>query len=617
MWVNLQHQRWEQGGSTLTQQLAKNVFLSTERTADRKLREAFLSLALEHRLSKDDILALYLNEIYLGQAGSSSLCGMDAAARAWFGKPIERVDTAEAATLAGVIASPNAWSPLRHPEEAQKRRDVVLDRMAEVGWLTTAERDAAKAKALVLHPALTARQAPWVVDEAIDTVEEKAGAGAVARQGLDVYTTISPLLQSLAERAVDEGVAEITAAHPKLAGVQAAMVVVRVSDGAVVAMVGWRDYATSNFNRAKLATRQVGSTVKALTMLVGFEADPDLSPATRFTDAPISRTHDGKLWTPANYDNTFLGPVSLRHAVQTSRNIPAVLLAEHIGLGTLKDRLMALGLDNATDYPSVALGGFGATPLQLAAAYATLGDGTYHPPVLTQAALTRDGDHAWDAPDAPRGPHYSSASRWLAYDVLRGVLTDGTGKAAGKYGVGPGAAGKSGTTDGYVDAWFAGLTGNYAVVSWVGFDQNQPVGLTGGAAALPIWARFVAWSGTSNTVPKPPEGVVEADVCVATDRPPCPGCDATRLEWFKVGHVPEAECGVLPQVGAAAESGLKWLGRLFSKDPEAAGDGKAGDGKAGDGKPGDPDPADDEVRIRPRKKPAADRIGPDGSPVPE
>lgn len=580
LWVDLLHQSWEQGGSTLTQQLAKNVFTGNDRSADRKLREALIALALEERHSKGEILHLYLNEIYLGQAGGSSICGVDAAARAFFGLPIERIDAAQAATIAGIIASPNQWSPIRHPEEALARRNVVLDRMVEQEYLTAAERDALAAQPLGARPTGGGRDAPWAVDVAMEAVEADLGPGTVAARGLDVYTTISPPLQALAERAVAEGVAEVTAAHPKLTGVQAALVVVRARDGAVVAMVGGRDYDTSPYNRATQAVRQVGSTVKGLTMLIGFETDPTLAPATRFDDAAITRSHDGKAWTPANYDRRFLGPISLRHAIASSRNVPAVLLSERIGLGTLQTRLRALGLSGATDYPSVALGGFGATPMQLAGAYAVFaGDGHWHAPIVTReaAAPTEGGGtrSVWEAaPATAPEVRYTAASRWLATDVLRTVMHEGTGKSAVRYGVGPGAAGKSGTTDGYVDAWFAGIVGPYAVVAWMGNDRNEPIGLTGSAAALPIWARFVAGTGLSDDIPDPPPGLVPVDVCDATDLPPCADCTETRREWFRSGRVPEADCGPLDKVGEAVEGAWKKLGRMLGlgKDPEAAPD---------------------------------------------
>ncbi len=546
LWVDLTEQEMKQGGSTLTQQVAKNLFLSQERTAERKLREALLAVAIERKLGKDEILGLYLNEIYLGQAGGSAICGVDAAARAWFGKPIARVTLGEAATIAGVIAAPSAWSPARYPERARERRDIALGRMVTVGAIDSASAVAAKKAPVVVHLAQTTRMAPWAVDHAVEEVEDTVGAGAIAREAIEVYTTLSPPLQRAAEAAVRDGMAELIAAHPKLANVQAAMAVVRARDGAVVALVGGRSYAESLWDRGFGAERQVGSTIKPLTMLAAFEADPSLSPATRFEDAPIERTHDGKPWQPANYDGVFVGPVNARSAMATSRNIPAVLLAEAVGMPALKQRWRALGLARATDYPSAALGGFNATPVQLAGAYAVFASGgAWHAPWLTRAAADPGGNLRVDNPPHKATLRYSERAIFLTTDVLRGVMQNGTGKGAAAYGVGPGAAGKSGTTDNYKDAWFVGVTGPYAVAVWVGYDREKTVGLPGSQAALPTWARFVAATGTSGGVSAAPASVERADICVATDLPPCADCTETRSEWFSVGHVPAADCGLL------------------------------------------------------------------------
>lgn len=561
--VNATHKGSMQGGSTLTQQLAKNLFLDQERTWERKYKEAFLALALEHRLGKDEILARYLNEIYLGQIGGASVCGMDAAARGYFGKPVERVSLGEAATLAGIISSPNAYSPVKHPERAKERRDLALGRMVDVGFVSQAEADAARAEPLEVHADAGGRSSPWAVDLALDSVEG-AQDGLVGQKGLDVYTSIQPALQRLAEDSVHQGYQDLVAAHKDLKGVELALVAVRARDGAVVAMVGSRDYGHSPFNRAASAERRIGSTVKPLTLLAAFEADPDLSPATVLDDAPLSREHDGKTWTPSNYDGTYVGPISIRRAIATSRNIPAVLLAEKVGMPELKKRFRSLGLVEATDYPSAALGGFAATPLQLAGAYSVFAaGGAYHVPWLVRGVRTHDGDTVADTPPPKATTTWSARATFLTRDVLRSVMTDGTGKGAAKYGVGPGAVGKTGTTDDYVDAWFAGVSGPYAVVVWVGFDKDKKVGLTGGEAALPTWARFVAATGTSGATEKAPTDLVKAEICDATGTPACADCTTTHEEWFAAGHVPKQDCSVVPEATKAVTTGIQKLEALL------------------------------------------------------
>ena len=553
---------WVAGGSTLTQQLVKNLFLTSERTADRKVREALLSLAIERRKSKDEILALYLNEIYLGQAGGSSLCGVDAAAQAFFAKPIDRVSLAEAATIAGIIQSPNPYNPVRHPKEALERRDVVLARMAAVGFIDAAAFEAARQTSLGAHASASGRVSPWAVDLVVEQVEAK-DEGRVSREALVLETTIQPQVQRLAEAALAAGLDEVIAGHPKLSGVQGAIIAVRARDGAVVAMVGGRDYGESAFNRVVNSPRQVGSTVKPLTMLAAFEAEPALSPATMFTDAAIERTVDGKVWTPTNYDQTWSGEVSLRAAMAKSRNIPAVLLAERVGLPALQGHLAKLGLSGATAFPSAALGGFSATPRELAGAYTVFSaGGAYHEPYLLRSV--RAGDRVVDEHHPAKATvRYSERATFLAYDVLRSVMTEGTGARAADYGVGPGAAGKTGTTDDYSDAWFAGVSGPYAVVVWVGYDHPKSLGLTGGKVALPIWARFVDAVGLDGKERGAPSGLVAAEVCVLTGAPPCPECTETRSDWFTEGTVPVAACGAVPDPIEEAEGGWGRIGELF------------------------------------------------------
>jgi len=553
---------WTQGGSTLTQQLVKNVFLTHERTAERKWKEALITMAVENRLGKGDILELYLNEIYLGQAGGSSVCGVDAAARAYFGKPVERVTLPEAATIAGMIASPNPYHPVRHPEAAQARRDRVIARMLEVGFIDEAAAKSAGEAALVTHSAPSSRVSPWAVDLAVEEAES-GDEGRVARDALSVQTTIQPQLQRLAEKAVSEGAAELVAAHPGLEKVQVAMAVVRARDGAVVAMVGGRDYNSSAFNRVVNSPRPIGSTVKPLTALAAFEADAALSPATLLDDAPIERVVDGKTWAPANYDGQFAGPTALRDVIAKSRNVPAVLLAERVGLDALRSRLRSIGLGGATAYPSVSLGGFSATPGELAAAYTVFAaDGAFHEPFLVRAV--RD-DKATIAENVPQKAtvRFSPRATFLARDTMRSVLAEGTGKGASKYGVGQGAAGKTGTTDDYADAWFAGVSGPHSVVVWVGFDQPRSMKLTGGVAALPTWARFVDAAGLDDTVASAPEGLEQVEVCVATGAPPCADCAATRSEWFTVGTVPEAQCSPIEAAAEAVKTGWEKLGEML------------------------------------------------------
>lgn len=549
--INTVTNRPLQGGSTLTQQLVKNLFLSQERTLERKAREAVLALAIERTRSKEDILELYLNEIYLGQAGGASVCGVDEAARAYFGKPAERLDLGEAATLAGIISAPNRYSPLRHPEEARVRRDVALTRMVATGAVSAEAAVAAKAAPLDVHPGAAGKQAPWVVDAAVEQVEQALGEGSLVARGVTVHTTVQPALQRLAQAVVVRSIGELEGAHPSARGAQMALAAVRVRDGAVVALVGGRDYGQSQFNRALYGKRQLGSTVKPLTALLAFEADAGLSPATVLPDEAIERTHDGKRWAPRNYDGRFVGEIDLRRAIATSRNIPAVHLAERVGMDELRDGWQGLGLSGATARPSSALGAFEATPLEVAGAYTALpGRGRVARPSLVRAATDEGGSLLWN--EEPITLRRTSArAAWLATQLAQAVVEDGTGRRATKYGVSGAVGGKTGTTDRERDAWFAGFTGELAVVVWVGHDKGKDLGLTGGEAALPAWARFVAGSGTAGRTFPRPDGLVQAEVCVATGLPPTESCEATTQAWFSEGHIPEPEPEPGPEPAAA------------------------------------------------------------------
>lgn len=503
-----------QGGSTLTQQLAKNLFLSQERTLSRKSQELLLAFALERELDKDEILTLYLNEIYWGQAGGVAICGADEAARATFGKPVDRLTLGESATLAGVISSPNSYSPLRHPERAETRRNLALGRMVAEGYISQEQADEAIAEPLVVHAGIGPRKAPFVVDAAVDHVEASLGQGVVSERSLDIHTEINPPLQRLAERVVALSMEKLDAAFPEAAGAQVALVAVRVSDGAVVAMVGGRDYAESQYNRALLARRQPGSTVKPLTMLAAFEEDPALSPGTVFLDEPYEKTVDGTTWAPTNYDGEFVGEITLRRAIAESRNIPAVLLAEQVGWADLARFYQRLGLDETTTLPSAALGAFDAAPVDLAGAYTVFGSGgLYAEPRLVRAVRDDTGSLLInDEPIVIR--RASERAAVLATSVLETVIESGTGTRATTFGATGSVAGKTGTTDGTRDAWFVGVTPELSVAVWVGFDQGRGVGLSGATAAIPTWARFVDGSGTSDGAFPTSDELVEAQTCV-------------------------------------------------------------------------------------------------------
>ncbi len=540
--VNLAAGRTVQGGSTLTQQLAKNLFLDPERSLARKAREAFLALAIEKQLDKDAILELYLNGIYLGQAGGQGIHGMAEASRVFFGKPVDRLELGESATLAGIISAPAAYSPLNHPDRALVRRDLTLGRMATLGMIDKLTLERERERGLEVRPTNLARGASWGVDQAVEIAEAGRGAGSVPSLGLHVHTTLSSALQRLAERAVREGLAQVEARHPGAVGVQAAMVVIDSTDGRVLALVGGRDYGTSSFNRAVHAKRQLGSVVKPLTMVKALGTDRRLRLTSRLRDEPIERRFAGKVWRPANYDGVYRGSVSLRQAIVHSYNIPAIHLAERVGLGPLQSFWRELGLEHATKLPSASLGAFEATPLQVAGAYTIFpSGGLYRAPRLVLGVVDATGQAEPVPVDGARRV-VSSGAAALTVRVLEDVIESGTGQGAAAFGVGPSAGGKTGTTDDGRDAWFVGFTPDLVVAVWVGFDQGRSHGLSGAKAALPIWARFVAASGTDHERFVGTASLVSTQVCVETLLPAAPDCPDTYTEYYGKGNLPQGSC---------------------------------------------------------------------------
>ncbi|MEN0060966.1 MAG: PBP1A family penicillin-binding protein [Myxococcota bacterium] len=560
LWSNLTRSK-TQGGSTLTQQLAKNLFLSHDRTLRRKVREVFFAAALEQQLSKDEILELYLSEVYLGQMGGLPLYGVEQAAKAWFGTSAGKLTLAQSATIVGVIPSPNSYSPLRHAEVAKERRDLVLTQMVSVGKLESSAAERAKGEDVVIDGLAPSqvRSAPYAVDAAIERVEEELGQGVFSR-GLDVYTTIHPLYQRAAEEAVALSMEALEKAYDKARGAQVGLASVRIDTGQVVALVGGRDYAESAFNRAVDGYRQIGSTVKPLTVAKAY-TDHVANPATRLPDEPITVDLGGESWTPRNYDGKYEGEVTVRRAIEASRNIPSVHLAERVGLGKLKRFLLSTGLTKAHGLPSAALGAFEASPLEVAGAYTLFHSGVAHRPEIVTAVRTADGEWALEVRSNERMVVDPRAAA-QAMHLLQSVVSNGTGRAASNFGVGHPAGGKTGTTDEYRDAWFVGLSPELSTAVWVGKDKGENLGLSGGRAALPTWARYMAATGTIKGVFPRPEGLREVELCIESSQRSRARCSETTTELFYAGDQPDQKCEV--HGGAGAQIG-KFFRNLFGK----------------------------------------------------
>jgi penicillin-binding protein 1B len=552
LFSNLRARRVVQGGSTLTQQLVKNLYVGDERSLLRKLREAPLALLLELRHSKDEILEAYLNEIYLGQDFALAIHGVERAAQHYFGKGVEEVTLPEAALLAGLIPAPNRYSPLRHPERAKQRRDLVLRRMAEQGRIGATEAAAARGTEIRLRTTQpAAAPGAYFVRLVQQRLEARLGATVLEEGGLSIFTTLDAGFQRAAEAAVATGLARLEEDHPRLARgkarPEAALVALDPITGDVLALVGGRDHARSPFNRAVSARRQPGSLMKpivAASALSRVGNDHLLTLASVLADEPLEVAAEEGPWRPANFDGRHRGPVTLRQALEQSLNVPIARLGLEVGLVRVVETARRFGIASPLrPVPSVSLGAFEVTPLEITAAYAVFASGGVRPePRFALAALRPDG-RARGGENVQRERVLEEAESYLVVSALRGVVERGTARSLRTLGVSAPVAGKTGTSDGARDAWFVGFTPDLVVGVWVGFDGDAKLGLTGAEAALPIFAAF-AKGALARSLPRPfpvPKRIEVVEIDPQTGLRAGPGCRG-HDEIFLRGTAPEQRC---------------------------------------------------------------------------
>jgi penicillin-binding protein 1B len=553
------------GGSTITQQLARNFFLTDQlaieaqtrqRSYRRKALEQFMAVILEIKATKDEILELYLNDVYLGHRGSFALHGVAEASKIYFSKDVRNVTLSEAALIAGIIQSPSNHSPFTNAERARDRRNVVLRAMVDAGYITGDAAGRAQQEPIAVVARAVDNEAPYFVDyigEALDATFP----GIVSKPGaLDIYTTLDLNLQRHAQDAVREGIAIVdqTLARRKRGPrrvAQAALIAVDPRTGDILAFIGGRSYNQSQFNRAISARRQIGSTFKPFVYLAAFEkaADEgagDITPATLVYDEPTTWNFDNQAWSPRNYDGEYDGAITLRRALAMSRNIAAVKVAEQTGY----DRVVALWkkakigeTDQVVPYPSVALGVVELTPLEVAEAYTVFPNEGRIKRLRPLLHVTSGENTARPKPEA--GPVVARPNAaFLVTHMMRSVLNEGTGASARASGFALDAAGKSGTTNDLRDAWFVGFTPELLTVVWVGLDDNQPLGLSGSQAALPIWTAFMknALAGRGGSSFDAPDGVSFVEIDRDTGKIATPTCPRVTNEAFLAGTEPLGIC---------------------------------------------------------------------------
>jgi penicillin-binding protein 1B len=551
LWVNLRGGELEQGGSTITQQLVKNVYLSSERTLSRKAKEAVIAMLVEVRHGKREILEAYLNEIYWGSGGSANLIGLGAAAYAYFGKHASDLSLEEAATLAGMIQAPANYSPVEHPDKAKERRDWVLQRMAELGWITPERARGAVASPVQasFHKVLSRPLAPYFADFARIEAKERFGVDDLGGEGYMLFSNVTWRDQREAERAVERGLAGIDGWKKggKREPLQAALISVDPRDGSIRAYVGGRDYEVSQFDRVIQARRQAGSAFKPVVYAAAF-AEGVATPATTLRDSPITVKVDDKPWKPRNYDRGFQGSVTVRTSLERSLNVPTVRLALQVGMSRLIDLSHDMGVQGEMEpVPSLALGAFEMTPREMAEVYSTLASGGLRPRVHgIVTLLDRRGEEIEsedrEEMETPRRVLPAQAA-YLVTSLLQGVLERGTAAGVRAQVYGP-LAGKTGTTNDRRDNWFAGYSPDRVTVVWVGYDDNRRTRLSGASAALPIWTRFTAAvrppGGYRDFTPPP--GIVQATIDPTTGQVATEYCPYAVTDVFPDWHVPAEPC---------------------------------------------------------------------------
>lgn len=532
------------GGSTLTQQLSKLLFLSSDRTLTRKLADMWLAIQLERTLSKDQILALYLNQVYFGHGAY----GVESAARLYFNKRASRLTVGEAAMLTGLLPAPEYYSPFRNLQAAKDVQRLVLRRMVTAGKIDQAAADAAVARPLELSRAgmAAAYRAPYFVSQVLGELSERFGRDLVMRGGFKITTTMDYPMQEAAEAIVRAGVARYRGSHVG----QGALVAIEPGSGEVRALVGGTDYGTSQFNRATQAHRQPGSTFKPFVYVTAF--DRGYGPGSTIADEPVSYGR----YSPVNYDRRYHGVVSLESALAHSLNVPAVKLAHSVGIDNVVRTAHAAGIQSELPYNlSVALGSAEVTPLELASAYATFAaEGVYAKPHLISRVLDKD-DRVIERNDPETRQAIPVEAVQRLTQALQAVILRGSGGAAN---FGRPAAGKTGTTSENRDTWFAGYTPQLACVVWLGNDDNSRLGATatGGVLAAPLWRQFMDLAHRG----LPVRGFAAAPPAAA-------GGDVDEQD----GTIPAGAGSAAPEAGAAASAPASAASAAPSADPGAPG----------------------------------------------
>jgi len=555
LWHNIRNPSSIHGGSTITQQLAKNLFLTPKRTLRRKLMEAFLAVYLELRFSKNRILEMYLNHIYMGQKGAVSIAGVQSAARHYFDKNLEDLSLAQCALIAGLIRSPYLYNPFRNFDKAKSRRDTVLKRMFEEEFITHEDYLLARNSPLETNTTWATAQPEnaydYYIASIVQTLSPMYGEEVLYRYGLKIYTAIDPLYQQLAHEAV------------QMTSYQAALVAMDPHNGDVLALIGGKNFRSSQFNRATQARRQPGSAFKPF--VYGAALEEGYTPISFLQD--VFRGYpDGKgeIWRPKNFNNIYLGTVTLRQALAGSINAATLNLAKKLGPATIIQFARRAGISSPLEFSlAIALGVSELTLMELTSAYGPFANNGYWIMPRTVTAIVDSEDKLMEIQPVQKQSVFDPALAFLMKSLLKSVVSDGTAKRLKNLGWSGDAYGKTGTTNGGKDAWFIGFSGNLLAGVWVGDDKARPIKVAGSKNALPIWAKFMIGAQKRGQIPqKPtvPPGILVKTIDLDTGYLAKSGCPNPVKELFLDGTQPTEPCPV-------HAGGIKgWFRNLFNKD---------------------------------------------------
>ena len=531
MWANVRARRVVQGGSTLTQQLVKNYFLSDEQTLGRKATEAVMALRLERHFSKAEILLAYLNEVYLGQDGARAVHGFGLASEFYFAKPLAELDVGELALLIGLVKGPSFYDPRKHSERALARRDLVVRELADAHLIDATAAARAAASPLGLRPP-GGSYVPAYLDLVRRHLKRDYAEADLAAAGLAVYTSLDPRAQAAAEHALAQNLKRLDAAsRVRNDHLEGAVIVAEPNSGDVVAVVGGREADSAGFDRALDARRPIGSLVKPAVYLTALETGR-YTAATLIEDAPIElKLEDGSTWAPQNFEHVIYGRVPMARALAESMNLATVRLGLDLGLPQVVDTLQHLGLETRPALnPSLLLGSVEMTPLEVVQVYTALANGGFRARLRAVHAVLDEHGRPLKSFKVQVEEAAPPAAVYQLDRMLTLVTTHGTGRdAPNRLPRGTVVAGKTGTSSDTRDSWFAGFTGSYLSVVWVGYDDNRPTGLTGAAGALPVWADTLARLKSVSFQPVPPENLEERWISFKDGLETTPACSADAV----------------------------------------------------------------------------------------